>query len=47
MCNHEGYSDRTADTAIARVTRYEKRKKKEEQVRGTERRTKTEKSHKE
>lgn len=45
MSNREGYSDRTAEEAIARVARQQKNKKKEA---GNvyKRRTKTEKSNK-
>ena len=45
MSNGEGYSDRTADTAIARVSRQEKTKK-EESTNGAKRRPKVKKSNK-
>lgn len=45
MSNKEGYPDRTAEVAIAHVTKREKRKRKE-RINGDKRQTKTEKSNK-
>ena len=45
MSNKEGYPDRTAETAIARVARQEKRRRKEERD-GRKRSANAEKGHK-
>ena len=45
MSNKEGYPDRTAEVAIAHVTKQKKRKRKE-RTNGDKRQTKTEKSNK-
>lgn len=45
MSNREGYPDRTAEVAIAHVTRQEKHRRKEK-TNGDKRQTKTEKSNK-
>lgn len=45
VSNKEGYPDRTAEVAIAHVTRQEKRRRKEK-TNGDKRQTNTEKSNK-